>query len=136
MEKSTSFLTIMRYWAYNILSFDTFTTIFDVLNWVCLFSMIFWLKNWVLMKISFFLSKSPIFHDQKLCPKNPLFTKFSKNTQKSVIMVLLHWLIKTWILEHFKSTLKILGFSQLFWILKKFFKSCHFLLIYDYVNDL
>ena len=39
MEKFTSFLTIMRYWAYYILSFDTFTTIFDVLNWVCLFSM-------------------------------------------------------------------------------------------------
>ena len=47
---------------------------------------------------SLFFVKKPYFSRQK----NPLFTKFSKNTKKSVIMVLFHWLIKTWILEQFR----------------------------------
>ena len=130
MEKSTSFLTIMRYWAYNILSISIFPRIFYafrcsgleiysifprileisytyLLILLQLFLM-FWIEfvcfPWFFgSKIEFwwkslFFVKKPYFSR----PKNPLFTKFSKNTQKSVIMVLLHGLIKAWILKQFK----------------------------------
>ena len=57
----------MRYWAYNILFFDTFTTIFDVFNWVCLFSMIFWTQKLILVRLptslTYFVAKMSIYEN-------------------------------------------------------------------------
>ena len=132
MEKSTSFLTIMRYWAYNILSFDTFVQLF-LMFWIdfACFPWFFGSKIKFWWKSLFFVKK-PYFSR----PKNPLFTKFSKNTQKFVIMTLLHWLIKTWILEQSKCQYpENFRFFSNFLNLKIFFKFCHFWLKYVYMTE-